>query len=232
MSLRTGAAVSLALLVLCSLAPPFASPAAALPRNVAETPALRAEEKAAGFALLFNGSDLSGWEHNGKPGTFEVKDGVLVGLRKKDSAYWLSTIEQQGDFELRLQYRIRAHGNSGVFIRAPREGRTSQMGMEIQIYDEGPDKKTPDKGSTGSIYGVVAPRKFADRGPGEWNDLWIACDGDLVRVTINGELVNEARMSDYEALKSRPRRGYIGLSAHTDVVEFRNIRLRPIRAAR
>ena len=99
--------------------------------------------------------------------------------------------------------------------------------MEIQIYDEG-DLKTPHKGSTGSIYNVVAPLKFAHRPPGEWNELWILCEGDRVKVTINCEVVNDARMSDHEALKDRTRKGYIGLSAHTDVVAFRNIRLRRI----
>jgi hypothetical protein len=191
-------------------------------------PTLSRAEKDAGFALLFNGSDLGGWQEvQGDPGTFEVRDGILAGRRKKGSAYWLSTKDEYDDFELRLEFKIPPKGNSGVFIRAPHEGRTSQKGMEIQICDE-PNKPAPDKGSTGSIYQVVPSRKFAHRPPGEWNDLWILCDGDRVKVTINGEGINEANMSEHEALKSRPRKGYIGLSAHTDTVEFRNIRLRKI----
>ena len=195
-----------------------------------DEPTLSREEKDAGFELFFNGSDLNGWrEVQGEAGTFEVKDGILAGRRKKGSAYWLSTKEQYGDFELRLQFKIPPKGNSGVFIRAPHDGRTSQMGMEIQICDE-PNKTTPDKGSMGSIYQVVPARKFAHRPPGDWNDLWILCDGDRVKVTINGEMVNEANMSEHEALKDRPRKGYIGLSAHTDTVEFRNVRLSKIDA--
>ncbi len=203
---------------LCLSIPAFSS---------AEEPKLSKEEKDAGFELLFNGRDLTGWEHNGKPGTFEAKDGILAGIHRKDAAYWLSTIEQFGDFELRLEYKIPPKGNSGVFIRAPRDGRTSQKGMEIQIYDE-PAKTEPGKGSTGAIYNVVPARKFAHRPAGEWNAIWILCEGDRVKVTINGETVNDARMSEHEALKDRPRNGYIGLSAHTDVVEFRNVRLRKI----
>jgi len=196
----------------------------------ADDPALSEQEKAAGFELLFNGGNLDGWQEvQGEPGTFEVKDGILAGRRKKGSAYWLSTKEQYGDFELRLQYKIPPKGNSGVFIRAPHDGRTSQKGMEIQISDE-PNKSAPDKGSTGSIYQVVPARKFAHRPPGEWNDLWILCTGDRVLVTINGEVVNDALMSEYDALKNRPRKGYLGLSAHTDSVEYRNIRLRIIKS--
>jgi hypothetical protein len=193
-------------------------------------PTLSTDEKGAGFELIFNGHDLMGWEEvQGMPGTFTVRDGVLAGVRKDKSAYWLSTVHQYGDFELRLQYKVPPKGNSGVFIRAPHEGRTSQKGMEIQIYDE-PNKSAPDKGSTGSIYQVVAARKFAHRPAGQWNDLGILCDGDRIQVTINGDVVNDTRMSDYDALKDRPRKGYIGLSAHTDAVEFRNIRLRRIQS--
>jgi 3-keto-disaccharide hydrolase len=197
--------------------------------TLADDPKLSTEEKGAGFELLFNGTDLTGWEEvQGKPGTFSVRDGVLTGIRKGDSAYWLSTVAEYGDFELRLQFKIPPKGNSGVFIRAPHEGRTSQKGMEIQIYDE-PGKSVPDKGSTGSIYQVVPAQKFAHHPPGEWNDLWILCDGDRVKVTINGEVINDAKTSEYESLKDRPRKGFIGLSAHTDAVDFRNIRLRRVR---
>jgi hypothetical protein len=196
----------------------------------ADEPALSRDEADAGFRLLFNGNDLAGWkEVQGEPGTFEVKDGVLAGRRKKGSAYWLSTQDEYGDFELRLEFKIPPKGNSGVFIRAPHDGRTSQKGMEIQISDE-PHKTAPDKGSMGSIYQVVPARKFAHRPPGDWNDLWIRCDGDRVTVTINGEVVNDANMSDHDALKGRPRKGYVGLSAHTDTVEFRHVRLRKLNA--
>lgn len=189
--------------------------------------ALSQEEKSAGFESLFNGKDLAGWEEvQGKPGSFEVRDGILFG-RRRDSAYWLSTKAEYDDFELRLEYNIPRGGNSGVFIRAPRTGRTSQIGMEIQIYDEG-DRQTPGKGSTGAIYNVVPATKFAHRPPGEWNDLWILCEGDRVRVTINGEAVNDVLMSEHEALKNRPRKGYVGLSAHTDVAQYRHVRLRKI----
>ena len=199
--------------------------------NTIDPAQLSEEEKAEGFRLLFNNQDLDGWmEVQGKPGTFKVKEGRLIGERnrKTGSAYWLSTKQRYGDFELRLQFRLAKGGNSGVFIRAPHEGRTSREGMEIQLMDDGNSKGKPSKGSTGAIYGVVAPRRFAAKPPGEWNDLSIACHGDRVRVSLNGEIINDASMADHESLKKRPRSGYIGLSAHTRVVEFRRVRLRHI----
>jgi hypothetical protein len=58
--------------------------------------------------------------------------------------------------------------------------------------------------------------------------LWILCNGEYVKVTINGVVVTDADMSNYELLKERPRKGYIGVSAHTDTVQFRKIRIRRV----
>ncbi len=209
---------------------PVAPVTAVADRPVPNT--LTSEERAAGFKLLFNGKDLSGWEHNGPPGTFHVEHGILVGKLKPGTAYWLSTREQFGDFELRLQYMIDRNGNSGVFIRAPREGRTSREGMEIQIVDDANSSRPPHKGSTGAIYGVVPPRVIASKPAGQWNDLWIRCEGDRVTVTLNGIVVNDVHMNDHPELRNRPRRGYIGLSAHTGVVRYRTIRIKVLDAAK
>lgn len=185
-----------------------------------------------GFVRLFNGKNLAGWkEVQGKPGTFRVEDGELIGLREHDSsgarsAYWLSTANEYGDFALRLQYKLKPKGNSGVFIRAPHTGRTSLEGMEIQLLDDGATKGKPDVGKTGSIYRVVAPTAYASRPAGQWNDIEIRCDGDRIRVVLNGMAINDARMDQHKELKNRPRKGHIGLSAHTSEVRFRNIFLR------
>ena len=199
--------------------------------NAPERRGLGPAEKAAGFRLLFNGEDLTGWRPNGKPGSFSVKEGLLVADRsgdKRKAAYWLGTDREYGDFELRLQYKISPGGNSGIFIRAPHEGRTSKMGMEIQILDDHGRQGKPGAGQTGSIYRVVAPKTYAFKPAGQWNDLGILCDGDRVQVTLNDQVITDALMSDHAALKTRPRKGYIGLSAHTHPTWFRNVRLREI----
>ncbi|GMV98496.1 MAG: glycosyl hydrolase [Phycisphaerae bacterium] len=195
---------------------------------------LSPEEQAAGFRLLFNGRDLADWEHNGKPGSFTVRDGVLTGDRTghSDWAYWLSTRREYADFELRLQYKLSKGGNSGVFIRAPRQGRASRLGMEVQLLDDGHKRGKPGPGDTGAIYQVAAASSFVSKPAGQWNDLWILCEGDHVRVTLNGQVINDLSMADHEKLRARPRKGYIGLSAHTDPVQFRDIRIREISSGR
>lgn len=207
---------------------PVQDPAPKAPPNQ-----LTAEEKAAGFRLLFDGHSLDGWKPNGKPGSFVVKDGVIVGDRtgKSDSAYWLSTDREYADFELRLQYKLGAGGNSGIFIRAPHNGRTSRMGMEVQLLDDGARKGKPGVGDTGAIYQVAAAKAFVSRPAGEWNDLCIHCEGPRVQVTLNGQVINDVKMTDFPALKTRPRQGFIGLSAHTKPVQFRSLRLRELKPA-
>src|SRR6516164_1029066 len=84
------------------------------------------------LAPLFNGKDLSGWEAVGGPADcWAWQDGKVV---------------CKG-------------GKGGVFIRAPREGHTSKVGMEIQILDDDAEihKNIKPFQHTASIYGVVAP---------------------------------------------------------------------------
>ena len=57
---------------------------------------------------------------------------------------------------------------------------------------------------------------------GEWNKYRITCKGDTIKLEINGKLVNEG--SGAEATK-----GKIILQSEGAPIEFRNIKLTPIR---
>src|SRR5215208_3331710 len=80
--------------------------AAAQPNTV--TP----EEAAQGWVLLFDGESLFGWTPEGKT-DWKVVDGALVA----DSGEygWLRHNAPFADFELRVDFRTAADGNSGVF---------------------------------------------------------------------------------------------------------------------
>lgn len=186
-------------------------------------------QDADGRWLLFNGKNLDGWAPIlGSEGTWAVVEGVLV--CKGAGKGWLSTVDEFGDFELSLEFRVPASGNSGVFIRAPRVKDASKQGMEIQLLDdEGPAyKKLQPAQYTGSIYSVVAPSKRAVKPVGEWNALRITCRGPKVAVEVNGERVVDGDMDREEKLRPRPRRGYIGLQNHGSRMEFRRILLREL----
>lgn len=183
-----------------------------------------------GFQPMFNGVDLKGWkEVQGQPGTFKFTDGVLIANRPgKPFSYWLSTDEKYGDYELRLDYWLPTGGNTGVFIRVPDHlPRTSKKGMEVQIQDDG-KRTVPDKGSTAALYNGIPASVFPKQKLNDWNTLAIRCEGPHIVVWINGVKVNDANVETSDIMKDRPRSGYIGLSAHTKEVRFRNVRIQKL----
>src|SRR5437764_8209663 len=75
-----------------------------------------------GYRSLFDGQSLAGWEGAGQPAEkcWKVEDGTIVCTGEKGT--WLRSNEQFGDFNLRLEYKLKAGGNSGVYIRVPADG--------------------------------------------------------------------------------------------------------------
>ena len=100
---------------------------------------------------LFNGKNLTGWQGmQGAPDNWGVKDGLLTCIGGK-GAQWLATSEEFSDFDLNLEFNLPVNGNSGVFIRAPREGAPWVQGMEIQLLDD--YGKKVEEPETGSVHG-------------------------------------------------------------------------------
>ena len=84
---------------------------------------------------LYNGKDLTGWHaKNGKIEAWKA-NGEMISCVAPGGG-WLTSDKVYGDFELRLEYRIHAGGNSGVGIRYPAEGDPAHVGMEIQVLDD------------------------------------------------------------------------------------------------
>src|SRR4029077_11336255 len=121
-----------------------------------------------------------------------VEDGLLV--CKGGGGGWLGTDRDYADFEIRLEYRLKPGGNSGVYIRAPQEGHISRVGMEIQILDDFHPKyaKIDFYQYTGSIYHVVPPTRRASKQAGQWNAIPIRAQGQQVLVALNGITVVDA----------------------------------------
>ncbi|HZT81842.1 MAG TPA: DUF1080 domain-containing protein, partial [Gemmataceae bacterium] len=142
-------------------------------------------------------------------------------------------------FVLRLEYRLKPGGNSGVYLRAPEKGWISRQGMEIQLLDD----RHPSYANidfyqyTGSIYHVVAPTQRAGKPAGQWNAMEVRADGRQVVVVLNGKKIVDADLDrcarDPAVAKEHPglarTTGRIGLQSHTDRVEFRNLRVRELK---
>lgn len=110
-----------------------------------ETPnALTADEKLAGWTLLFDGKTMNGWDDprmKSPPGdAWTIEDGCLKANRNPRITEDLFTQDTFTDFELMFEWRISPGGNSGVKYRiqdhwfiAPKEPGTPHEKFEASV---------------------------------------------------------------------------------------------------
>ena len=188
------------------------------------------------FKPLFNGKDLTGWQGMDGPLTnWKVDNGVLSCTGKAGSS-WIATEKEYANFELALEYNIPANGNSGVFIRAPKNGAPGVAGLEIQVLDDyGPKwKNLKPVQFTGSIYAVQAPNARVTKKAGEWQTLRIRCNGNQCCVWVNGKCIIDAKLDELAAKAKnvtglKRTKGFIGLQNHASPVHYRNIRIKQLK---
>ncbi len=203
--------------------------------------ALTAAEKSDGWQLLFDGTTLSGWrafKATEPPPQWKAVDGAIVRVGGD-----LMTDEQFGDFELRLEWKIVAGGNSGIMFHVTGDGaQTYETGPEFQILHNAghADGKNPLT-SAGSNYAVHAPVRDVTKPLGEWNDVRLVVKGAQVEHWMNGVKLLEYELwsPDWEArVKAskfgkmpgygRAKRGHIVLQEHGAQVSYRNIKIKPL----
>ena len=195
---------------------------------LATVPGARPDDKEdlKGFTSLFPGDKLTGWKmHNGKL-DFAFDNGVLYTTGQGHG--WLMSEKEYGDFEIRLDYLVSKHGNSGVALRAPMQGDPAYSGMEIQILDDADYKGLRPTQYTGSIYDVVGPSKMVTKPAGQWNKMHIIAKGRQIVIEINGTKVVDADLDKYKDHAAKHpgllrTKGHIGLQSHTGRVEFNNL---------
>ena len=180
---------------------------------------------------LFNGESLEGWTPvgNGDMQSWEVRDGQLVCTGKKGS--WLRLDQPHKNFNLRLQYLLRSHGNSGVYIRVPEDGNHhgEGSGIEVQILDDRDEghRNLKDYQYGCSLYAIVPATPRVGRDVGEWNTLEIDASEFHYRVWHNGQQVVNATAEQFPELMQRRLEGYLGLQNHSEEVLFRRLRIAP-----
>lgn len=205
----------------------------------AAAPTLTDAEKAAGWALLFNGEDLRGWTQSaGERDAWAVNgDGELF-VAKPGKGWWLRTDRMFRDFELTLDFWLpEGEGaNSGVGVRGSSDGDPAFTGMEIQILDT--HGQEPNEHNCGAVYEAIAPGAMAVRPAGEWNSYRIMLVGDTLNVWLNGVRIHAGQKIDGRgyfrspeqalSLNTRATTGYISLQDHGHAVRFRNIKIRDL----
>lgn len=205
---------------------------------------LTAQEKAAGWKLLFDGTSTAGWRAYGAdsmPSGWQAVDGSLTRVSR---AADIITKEQFGDFELTLDWKVEPRGNSGLFYRAVEGLEWIYHGApEYQILDDAGHRDGQNRlTSAGSNYGLYGAPRGVVKPAGEWNSSRIVARGAHVEHWLNGQKVVEyeqgstewAKLVEGAKFKAWPQygkamKGHIGLQEHGGRVEFRNMKIREIR---
>lgn len=212
-----------------------------------ETPTAEATpaKAPAGFTELFNGKDLTGWKGllagpNDNPikraaltpeahakaqeeadanmkAHWKAENGILIFDGKGRS---LCTVKDYKDFEMMVDWKIMANGDSGIYLRGS---------PQVQIWDY-----TRNPVGSGGLYNNQKnprnPTLCADNPIGEWNTFHIKMVGDKVTVNLNGKrVVDNVTLENYWDRKQPifPS-GQIELQNHGNFLYFRNIYIKEL----
>lgn len=186
--------------------------------------------------VLFDGKhELGGWlpylsDSKADPkDTWSVRDGIL--RCEGTPTGYMRTTAVYGDFELRLQWRFdpaAGPGNSGVLLHVQGKDKVWPKSIEAQLQsghagdlwniDRVPMWVNPERTSGRHTRGRFPS---SERPLGQWNDYRIRFMEGELELEVNGVIQNTASWCD-----GTP--GFIALQSEGAVIEFRDIRLRPI----
>ena len=181
-----------------------------------------------GFAPLFDGQSLAGWE--GDPLLWVVEEGMLVG-RSPRIPYndFLATEKSFSNFILRLQVQLVDNtGNSGVQFRSQRvRGAMEMIGYQADIgpeywgnlYDESRRRANLAEADANVLKKVLKPT--------DWNQYEIHAEGPRVVLKINGGTTVDYTETDSTVEQT----GRIAVQLHSGPafeVRFRDIRIKEL----
>ncbi len=214
-----------------------------------------AGDDGAGFESIFDGKTLTGWE--GDPTYWRVENGCLVGevtpetlLKRNSFIIWRGGTTK--DFELKVEYRISAKGNSGINYRSEAVADTpfALRGYQADIdganaytgqnYEErgrtflalrgdvgraDADGKARIVGSVGDKAALVGFIKNED-----WNEVHLIVRGNTMIHMVNGHVMSVV-VDDDPALRKTD--GLLGVQVHVGPpmkIEYRNFRIKKLAA--
>ena len=197
------------------------------------------------WVSLFDGRTLNGWRvyrGQSQPGGWFVRDGALMKEQGTDD---IVSVDQFGDFELELEWRLSTGGNSGLFYRATEEyDKVYWSSVEYALLDDANARDGRNRiTSAGAAHSLYAPPAGIVKPANEWNQTRIVARGAHVEHWLNGTKLFEYENGSPEwdakvkASKFAPyanfgkaRRGHIALQGdHAGQLAIRNIRIRELR---
>lgn len=208
---------------------------------------LSESERQAGWTLLFDGKSAASWRGFKKDAFpaegWTVRDGAIIHEAGKGGGD-IVTNEQYDDFEFACEWKVAKGGNSGIMYRCTEDKNYPwETGPECQILDDSnhADGKKP-KTRAGTLYDIVGCAFDVCRPAGEWNQARVRVKGKHVEHWLNGFKVVDIDMASEEFKKLHAEskwpgmpdygtraKGHIALQDHGDEVQFRNIKVRPLR---
>lgn len=205
-----------------------------------------------GWQNIFDGKTLRGWEYDTV--YWHVRDGVMVGeitpatiVKRNTFIIWRGG--QPRDFELLVDYRISALGNSGINYRSQEvpdlpyalqgyqadiDGRNRYTG---QNYEERGRKFLALRGQRVRLVEGQPPQVLDSLGggraalqqhikAGDWNQVHLVVKGNHLQHYINDVLMADVTDDD---VANRKMSGWIGVQVHVGPpmkIEYKNFKLK------
>lgn len=211
------------------------------------------DESNDGFVPIFDGKSLDGWEGDAR--YWRVEDGEIVGevtpetlLKQNNFLIWRGG--RPANFELKVQFRISAQGNSGVNYRSEEIAGTKYLLRGYQADIDGANRYTgqnyEERGrtflaprgtityaATGAKPAIIAQIGSADElkqfvKNGDWNEYHIIARGNVLIHVLNGHVMCEVIDDDTE---HRKMSGLIGVQVHVGPpmkIEYRSVLLKQL----
>jgi hypothetical protein len=177
-------------------------------------------------------------------GSWEIMEDVLVA--HEDMVLW-ATGEYE-NFELSFEFKNETGTNSGIIVYCTNMEDWIPNSVEIQIADDHGEKWGTSRKDyqCGAVFGhLPANEQKVVNLPGEWNQMKLSCQGQLIEVELNGKKVNSMDMTQWTSgtinpdgseipswlptpFAELPTKGAIGFQGkHGDSsISFRNVRIR------
>lgn len=207
----------------------------------------------AGYEQIFDGKTLTGWE--GDPKYWRVENRALVGevtpetlLKQNSFIIWRGGVTT--NFELKVEFRVSAQGNSGINYRSveipgqpwamrgyqadldgqdrytgnvyEEKGRTF-MALRGQVTHATEGRKREVIAALGELKDLQAFTKKED-----WNEFHLIVRGNVLIHILNGRVMCEVIDDDVE---ERRMEGLLGVQVHVGPpmkIEYRNFRLKKL----
>ncbi len=190
----------------------------------------KAEQKGGseGWIPLFNGKNLDGWKISDKPGTFSVRDGMIVVHGPRSHAFYVGPVQKANfeNFEFKADVMTQPGANSGIYFHTTYQATGwPSKGYECQVNQTHGDPK-----KSGGLYNVVNLFKTPVKDK-EWYTQHIIVRGKHIVVRINEKFVVD--YTEPEPLDRRGPRlssGTFALQGHDpgSTIYFKNVMVKPL----